>query len=289
MYKLYSIYIHYSYHTHIHRHMTDYINTSELIHPNDTEQMDEKILCIPESNKKTRKLSLPIEKYYSEDSTILEIGIDEVGRGPLFGRVYTAAVVLPKTKDLQYSLMKDSKKFNSKKKIDESAEYIKEHAIAWTVQYEDESIVDNINILQATQHSMHKCIDDILRQLKEKKIIYTDDKNNKDNQIKLLVDGNYFNPYIRLSPITGRIEQLNHICVEGGDNKYAVIAAASILAKVTRDKYIDDLCSEYPYLAEHYSIDTNKGYGAKKHIDGIKEHGITQWHRKSFGICRLYS
>ena len=76
--------------------------------------------------------------------------------------------------------------------------------------------------------------------------------------------------------------------IEGGDNKYASIAAASILAKVERDKYIEELCQENPELINHYAIDSNKGYGAKKHIAGIKEHGITIWHRRSFGICKNY-
>jgi ribonuclease HII len=76
--------------------------------------------------------------------------------------------------------------------------------------------------------------------------------------------------------------------VEGGDNKYSCIAAASILAKVERDQYIDHLCELHPELVEKYSLDTNKGYGAKKHIDGIKEHGITIWHRRSFGICKTF-
>ena len=76
--------------------------------------------------------------------------------------------------------------------------------------------------------------------------------------------------------------------IEGGDNKYTSIAAASILAKVFRDKYIDDLCAKYPDLITKYGLDSNKGYGAKKHMDGIKEHGITIWHRRSFGICKNY-
>ena len=84
-------------------------------------------------------------------------------------------------------------------------------------------------------------------------------------------------------------EQLNHILIEGGDNKYCSIAAASILAKVERDKYIEELCKENPELIEKYGIDQNKGYGAKRHLDGIREHGITIWHRRSFGICKLHS
>jgi ribonuclease HII len=81
---------------------------------------------------------------------------------------------------------------------------------------------------------------------------------------------------------------LNHECIKGGDNEYCSIAAASILAKVERDKYIDELCKKYPELIEKYGIDTNKGYGAQKHINGIKKYGITKWHRKSFGICKNY-
>jgi ribonuclease HII len=76
--------------------------------------------------------------------------------------------------------------------------------------------------------------------------------------------------------------------IEGGDNKYTSIAAASILAKVERDKYILSLCDEHPELIEKYSLNTNKGYGSKKHLNGIKQYGITDWHRKSFGICKNY-
>ena len=82
------------------------------------------------------------------------------------------------------------------------------------------------------------------------------------------------------------MENINFECIKGGDNKYSSIAAASIIAKVARDKYIKDLCVEYPYLIERYSLDSNKGYGSKKHIDGIKKYGITEWHRKTFGICK---
>lgn len=206
----------------------------------------------------------------------LEIGVDEVGRGPLFGRVYTAAVILPKDGVFDHSKMKDSKKFHSKTKIQEIAEYIKEHAIAWSVTFEDEKIIDEINILQATQKSMHSCIKNVL-------------KSVKTENIKLLIDGNYFKPYTVSNETTLKQEKIWHECVEGGDNKYSCIAAASILAKVARDAYIEDLCSKNPELAEHYSLLSNKGYGAKKHIEGIKEHGITIWHRRTFGICKEFS
>jgi ribonuclease HII len=231
--------------------------------------------------KNSKKNIETLQKCYSEDNSVYEIGVDEAGRGPLFGRVYTAAVILPKDDSFEHSKMKDSKKFHSKKKIEEVANYIKEYAIAWYVSFEDEIKIDEINILQATQNCMHDSIINVRKQLISK--IKKHDNNYK---FQLLIDGNYFNPVKIIS--NNKIEFIPHICIEGGDNKYTSIAAASILAKVSRDNYIDELVKENPELAEKYGIDSNKGYGAKKHIDGIKQHGITKWHRKTFGICKNY-
>lgn len=221
----------------------------------------------------------------NEDPRVIEIGTDEVGRGPLFGRVYTASVILPKDiETFDHSKMKDSKKFHSKKKIEEVADYIKENAIAWSVNYESEDVIDEINILQATQKSMHKSI----MKTREKFIEFAKNNEIENYKIELLVDGNYFNPVTFLNENKTKLECIPHTCVKGGDNVYSCIAAASILAKVERDKYIDDLCENHPELIERYNIHSNKGYGAKVHIDGIKKHGITKWHRKSFGICKQY-
>jgi ribonuclease HII len=214
---------------------------------------------------------------YSENNETTEIGVDEAGRGPLFGRVYTAAVVLPKEDVFDYTKLKDSKKFHSKKKIVEVYDYIKENALCYSITYEDEKVIDNINILQATQQSMHKSITEILKQ---KKI-------NDDNAL-LLIDGNYFNSFTMYDKDRCKIKVIPHECIKGGDNEYGCIAAASILAKVERDKYIETLCDENPELTERYGINTNKGYGAKKHLDGIKMHGITKWHRKSFAPCKNF-
>jgi ribonuclease HII len=234
------------------------------------------------------KISQPmLKKCYNEDVNVFEIGVDEVGRGPLFGRVYTAAVVLPKDDSFDCSMVKDSKKFHSKKKIEEAAQYIKNNALAWYISYEDEKKIDEINILQATQSSMHNSILEVRKQLNKK--LTADCKEEKnDYSYSLLIDGNYFKPVTVLNKKTNKIEQLPYTTVEGGDNKYASIAAASILAKVERDRYISELCDENPTLVEYYGIDSNKGYGAKRHLDGIKEHGITIWHRRSFGICKNY-
>ena len=231
--------------------------------------------------KKKRNVQQPLKQMFDPDTTIIEIGIDEAGRGPMFGRVYAGVAVLPKDDSFDHSQMKDSKKFHSKKKIDQVAEYIKENAIAWAVEYEDEQTIDEINILQATQSAMHKGIKNVLSQLSK----LTDINYDK---ILLLVDGNYFKPFTILNKNKTKLETIKYQMVEGGDNKYTSIAAASILAKVERDTYIDKLCEENPELIEHYGIDSNKGYGSKKHMDGIKQHGITKWHRKTFGICKEY-
>ena len=213
----------------------------------------------------------PLTKFYNEESNLLEIGIDEAGRGPLFGRVYTAAVILPKDTDFDFEKMKDSKKFSSKKKINEVAEHIKEKALYWSVTYNDETVIDTINIRQSVLKSMHQSIKNIITEEKE---------------YLLLVDGNDFRPFMRFKD--DELYPINHICIEGGDNKYCAIAAASILAKTERDKYIGELCDENPDLKEKYGLDKNKGYGTKQHLEGIKNNGISKWHRKTYGICKDY-
>lgn len=245
------------------------------------------------NNRLNTEINNIISNYY-------EIGVDEVGRGPLFGRVYCASVIMPfnnydkNGKYYDFSKIKDSKKFTSKKKIDEVANYIKENALYWDVSYVDEDVIDNINILQATQLAMHNSINNILKQIKNTKKEYEKINDNSNNIIDnsdeylILVDGNYFNSLTYLNKDTNKIEEIPYVTIEGGDNKYISIAAASILAKVERDKYINDLCENNPELIEKYSINSNKGYGTKKHIDGIKKYGITKWHRKSFSPCKNY-
>lgn len=241
-----------------------------------------------------QKTKNALNTHYTDDENIVEVGVDEVGRGPLFGRVYTSAVILPKDKesDFEHSLMKDSKKFTSKKKIKEVADYIKENAIAWSVTYRDEKVIDEINILQATQESMHSSILSVLQKYAHENENQDDQDNINKNKNKktplLLIDGNYFKPITRFNKRTCKIENVSYVCIEKGDNKYSSIAAASILAKVARDEYIQQLCDENPDLIEKYGIDSNKGYGAKVHMEGIKMHGITIWHRRSFGICKQF-
>jgi ribonuclease HII len=215
-------------------------------------------LQLYQNMSKQRKI---LKGYYAENS--LEAGIDEAGRGPLFGRVYVGTAILHPT-DFNHSLMRDSKKLSERRRL-QAYDYIKENAIDYATFYHDEKVVDEINIFKATYDAMHKALDKL--QVRPELI---------------LVDGSYFVPY----KFEG--EEVSNICIEKGDDTYSAIAAASILAKVERDKYIQDLCDKYENLNEFYGIASNKGYGTAKHIEGIKQHGISKWHRKTFGICRQY-
>lgn len=231
-----------------------------------------------EKVKRVKKDPIILQQIYN-DSNLYEFGLDEAGRGSLFGGVYVACVVLPKdSSNFDGKDIKDSKKFSSKKKIMEVAEYIKQHALAWNVSWVDESEIDKNNILESSMRGMHKCLDALFPSLGGYKDI---------DKCLALVDGNYFNPYSRFNNDKHCICQLPHITVEQGDSKYMAIAAASILAKTARDSYILELCQGYPELVERYGLDTNMGYGTKRHLEGIRQHGISQWHRRTFGdLCK---
>jgi ribonuclease HII len=220
--------------------------------------------------------------------TFLEIGVDEAGRGPMFGRVYVSAVVLPRDSTLfNFSKVKDSKKFHSDKKIKEVAEYIKTNAISWSVKFAEHGTIDALNIRRATIQTMHEAIREVCDD------IQSQGKNKNGEEFYLLIDGNDFIPMLHPHPQSHPHDSkqsmhLHYSTIEGGDNAYASIAAASILAKVSRDEYIIELCKQHPELQEKYDMENNKGYGTKKHMDGIKQHGISEWHRRSFGICKNY-
>jgi ribonuclease HII len=210
------------------------------------------------------------------ESTYLEIALDEAGRGPLFGRIYVAAVVLPSIQShFQFDRMCDSKKIKSKKKMKELAEYIQEHAIAYSIQYLEADMIDKMNILQATMMAMHHAITDILQKL-----------SKLQKQFHIIVDGNYFTPYHTYSIHDDMIMTIPHTTIEKGDNQYSHLAASSILAKHARDEYILSLCDMYPELKQKYHLHTNMGYGTKQHMEGIQQYGITEWHRQSFSPCQ---
>ena len=204
-----------------------------------------------------------------------EIGVDEAGRGPLFGRLYVAAV-LPPVNGFDNPNIKDSKKIKSKKKMAELATLIKSKARAWAVHYIEHDVIDEINIRQAVFKGMHETIKQCLQTVED--VFH--------NKILLLIDGNDFKPYSLYDTVEDRLMTLPHETVEQGDNTYQAIAAASILAKYSRDLYIEELCSRNPELSQRYSLDKNMGYGTRAHLEGICEHGISQWHRRTYGRCK---
>lgn len=230
---------------------------------------------------KVIKLCL-LKKYIN--NTLFEIGIDEVGRGPMFGRVYSAAVILPINDTFKYECLKDSKKFSSQKKISEVADYIKANALFWAICYEDEKAIDTLNIRNATLKAMHNAISAIIAKYNETANCVN--VNDLNEQFYLLIDGNDFKCYTYFCKKSNIIKQLNNVLVEGGDNKYCSIAAASILAKVERDNYIRAMCLEFPKLDTYYGLLNNKGYGTIKHMEGIKKYGISKWHRITYGCCK---
>ena len=201
-------------------------------------------------------------------NNLFEVGVDEVGRGCLFGRVYCAAVILPDNFDqyLEKNLvLKDSKKI-SKNKREKLRKIIENHAIDYSVAYSEHYDIDRDNILQCTLNTMHKALDKL---------------NTKFNLI--LVDGNHFNEYYDKDN-----NLINHRCIIGGDNINKCISAASILAKTYRDEYITNLANENEDLKK-YNIHNNMGYGTSAHINGIKKYGLINGHRLTFGICKSIS
>jgi ribonuclease HII len=216
------------------------------------------------------------------DPTTLEYGIDEVARGCLFGRVYAGAVVwkhpsqqpadalepvdLPK-----HVVIRDSKTM-SKAQRERADEWIRNNAYAVAISYKDETHIDDHNILQSAQEAMCDALCET-RRIVQQHADY--DANLVEHA---LVDGNTFRPSTP-SPV-------HHTCVVKGDSKYFAIACAAIVAKVAHDRYIAELCEKHPLLNERYGLLKNMGYGTKKHLDGIKEFGVTSMHRRSFGCCR---
>lgn len=184
---------------------------------------------------------------------LLEAGCDEAGRGCYAGPVCAAAVILPP--DFSHPDLNDSKQVTAEKRL-ELRNYIREHAISYAVAMVDNDEIDQINILQASFKAMHLALDKLKKRPKF-----------------ILVDGNRFKPYRKIA----------HECIIKGDGIYASIAAASILAKTTRDSYMQKIHREFP----HYNWKQNKGYGTAEHRGAIDVHGLSIYHRKSFNIMNM--
>ncbi len=186
---------------------------------------------------------------YHTDSS-LEAGTDEAGRGCLAGPVYAAAVILPR--NFSHPFLRDSKKLTVIQR-DELFEFIKMEAISYAIKPVTHKQIDKINILNASILAMHKSL-----------------KALDPQPEYILVDGNRFKPY----------KKIPYECVIKGDDKYFSIAAASVLAKVSRDRYMTRMAKKYPY----YSWNTNMGYPTRAHRSGIENHGASPIHRKSFKL-----
>lgn len=198
-----------------------------------------------------------------------EVGVDEAGRGCLFGPVVAAAVVMPlEFSDDIYTQIKDSKKVSEKKRY-MFEEYIKKNALSYSIGICDHREIDKINILQASLKAMHRAINTVYLDLKQ---------NNKPLFTKILVDGNHFKPFI---PPGEEEMYIPYECIEQGDNKKINIAAASILAKCYRDKYIEEGCQNNE-LWSRYDLKNNKGYGTAKHLKALTEFGPIEGHRLTY-------
>lgn len=187
---------------------------------------------------------------HSGNANIIEIGLDEAGRGALAGPVTVAACIMPF--GFQHELVKDSKLLSEPQRVD-ARRMVLENALAWSVVHIPVEEIESTNILKATLNGMKKCLDEV-------------SKNHKFDFI--LVDGDQFHGY----------EGVPFETIVGGDNTYVSIAAASILAKTERDLLMKDLSTKHP----EYGWGSNKGYGTKQHRDAIVNEGTTPHHRYSF-------
>ena len=223
------------------------------------EELEEKLNKLSESKtKEDKKLSKEIDlylcaldnhryekKYYNQGYNLIA-GVDEVGRGPLVGPVVASAVILPK--DYKLEGLTDSKKLSEKKR-DYYYDIIMKDAISIGIGIIDNNIIDKVNIYEATKLAMKEAINNL---------------NPKPEVV--LTDAMKLDIETPLEPIIK------------GDIKSITIAAASVIAKVTRDKMMYELDKKYPY----YNFKNNKGYPTKDHIAAIEKHGIIKEHRKTY-------
>lgn len=182
-------------------------------------------------------------------------GVDEVGRGPLAGPVVAAAVVLPE--DFDTLGVNDSKKLSEKKR-EELFDIIEGEALGIGIGIVDHDVIDEINILQATKKAMKEAVESCNRMLEERFGTGCD--------------------FVLLDAVSLEGTECPQKAIVKGDAKVLAIAAASIVAKVTRDRMMVDFAKIYP----GYGFEKNKGYGTKKHYEGIGERGICPIHRRTF-------
>ena len=189
---------------------------------------------------------MPLKSY--SQNILTECGTDEAGRGCLAGPVTAAAVILPQS--FKNKILTDSKLLTHKSR-ELLRPIIEQEALAFGIAHVFPEEIDEINILNASIKAMHLAIEKLKQQPQH-----------------ILVDGNRFKPY----------KECSHECIIKGDSKFLSIAAASVLAKTERDRYMTDMHMQFP----QYNWKKNKGYPTKEHREAIKAYGLTPHHRKSF-------
>ena len=198
-----------------------------------------------------------------------EVGVDEVARGCLFGRVYAAAVWwgdVPLPDEMPKGIViRDSKKMSVKQR-ERAAAWIRERARAYAISFRTERFVDERNILVAAQEAMRAAVLELARTA----------EREPDH---IIVDGD------RFATLVLRDGAVPFTCEPKADGTYLSVACASILAKVEHGKYVRELCATYPALQRRYGLLSNMGYGSARHMAGIQEHGVSQFHRRTFGCC----
>ena len=227
-----------------------------------------------------------IEVEQGLQQSTLQMGVDEAGRGPLLGSVNVAAAILPETwsgliemqplKDTPLSILTDSKQLSEKKR-DRLYPLVQQHAIGYVVAEIPAAVIDQVNILQATMLGMRLCTEVLLEAIAHHFV-------TSMRQVEVLFDGN-------------RCPELNHAMLAElgieksiidcqawvkGDARHTSIAAASILAKVSRDKAMYALDAEHP----EYGIAKHKGYPTRAHMEAIEKYGVLSAHRRSFAPVR---
>ena len=183
----------------------------------------------------------------------MNAGVDEAGKGCIFGPVYAAAVIWDS--NVEHPYLRDSKKLTKPQRL-LMYEFILDNAIDYGIGFSTNECIDNINIHKANMKAMHTAIDNLQLSIDH-----------------LYIDGNVFDKY----------QDVQHTCVVGGDALHKSIMAASILAKVSHDNHIQKLLSEYPSL-DKYHLSTNMGYATPQHIKAVETHGRSEFHRHSFKL-----
>lgn len=204
------------------------------------------------------------------DDGLVEVGLDEVGRGSLWGRLYVGAVILSPEDEAYFDngvvlrQIKDSKKLTPRRRAI-LADYINETAIEAGVGWSEPEEIDNINILRANMATMHRVLHSLETPFQ-----------------RILVDGDRWTPYTKTTPE----DTIPAVTIIEGDSVSLTIAAASIIAKEAHDEWVRSSILIEPMLHEYYNLGSNMGYGTAAHMAGLKTWGAHRLHRRSFAPVR---